>query len=78
VRKEVPAYKWSVVCRPNDQGGLGVHDLEVKNIALLGKWLSKVLTKDSTCLANYLKNKVCWFKGDIPSVLKIWRFTLLG
>jgi hypothetical protein len=31
--------KWSVVCRPKDQGGLGIKDLEVKNTALLGKWL---------------------------------------
>ena len=37
--------KWSVVCRPKDQGGLGVHDLEVKNRALLGKWLFKLLTE---------------------------------
>jgi len=29
--------KWSVVYRPKDQGGLGIHDLEVKNIAVLGK-----------------------------------------
>jgi hypothetical protein len=34
-----------VVCRPKDQG-LGVHDLEVKNSALLGKWLFKLLTED--------------------------------
>jgi hypothetical protein len=27
-------------------GGLGVHDLEVKNSALLGKWLFKLLTED--------------------------------
>lgn len=27
--------KWSVVCRPKDQGGLGIHDLEVKNRAYL-------------------------------------------
>jgi hypothetical protein len=35
-----------VVCHPKDQGGLGVHDLEVKNSALLGKQLFKLLTKD--------------------------------
>jgi hypothetical protein len=38
--------KWSVVCRPKDHRGLGVHDLEVKNSALLGKWLFKLLTED--------------------------------
>jgi hypothetical protein len=40
--------KWSVVCSPKDQGGLGIGDLEVKNIALLGKWLFKLLTEEGT------------------------------
>jgi hypothetical protein len=34
--------------RPKDQGGLGIHDLEVKNTALLGKWLFKLLMEDGT------------------------------
>ena len=38
--------KWSVVCRPKDQGGLGIHDLEVKNATLLGKWLFKLLSEE--------------------------------
>jgi hypothetical protein len=39
---------WNDVCYLKDQGGLGIHDLEVKNTALLGKWLFKLLTKDDT------------------------------
>jgi hypothetical protein len=35
-----------VVCQPKDQWGLGIHDLEVKNKALLGKWLFGLLTED--------------------------------
>jgi hypothetical protein len=35
-KKKYRLAKWSVVCSPKDQGGLGVHDLEVKNTALLG------------------------------------------
>ena len=45
-RKKYRLTKWSVVCHPKDQGGLGIHDLEVKNRALLGKWLFKLLFKD--------------------------------
>jgi hypothetical protein len=39
---------WNVVCRPKDQGGLGIHDFEFKNTALLGKWLFKILTEEGT------------------------------
>jgi hypothetical protein len=38
--------KWNVVCHPKDMGELGVHDIEVKNSALLGNWLFKLLTED--------------------------------
>jgi hypothetical protein len=45
-KKKYRLVKWSVLYRPKDQGGLGVHDLKVKNSALLGKWLFKLLTED--------------------------------
>jgi hypothetical protein len=61
-----------VVYRPKDQGGLGVHDLKVKNLALLGKWLFKLLTEDGvwqTLLKRkYISSKalsqVLWKPGD--------------
>jgi hypothetical protein len=56
VRKKYRLAKWSVVCSPKDQGGLGIHDLEVKNIALLGKWLFKLLIEEGTC-QTILKRK---------------------
>jgi hypothetical protein len=34
-----------VVCHPKDQGGFAIHDIEVKNIALLDKWLLSFLLK---------------------------------
>jgi hypothetical protein len=61
-----------VVCSPKDQGGLGIHDLEVKNTALLGKWLFKLLTVEGTW-QTILKRKyigpkalsqVLWRPGD--------------
>jgi hypothetical protein len=45
-RKKYRLAKWSFVCSPKDQGGLGIQDLEVKNTALLGKWLFRLFTKD--------------------------------
>jgi hypothetical protein len=47
-KKKYQLAKWSVVCCPKDQGGLGIHDLSVKNATLLGKWLFKLLTEDET------------------------------
>jgi hypothetical protein len=34
------------VCRPKDQGEVGIRDLEFQNRALLGKWLFKILCED--------------------------------
>jgi hypothetical protein len=38
--------KWSGVCAPKRPRGLGIQDLELKNTALLGKWLFRLLTRD--------------------------------
>ena len=38
--------KWNIICRPKDQGGLGVEVLELKNKILLCKWLFKILNED--------------------------------
>jgi hypothetical protein len=71
-KKKYRLTKWSVVCCPKDQGGLGIHDLSVKNTALLGKWLFKLLTEDGIW-QNILKKKyiglralsqVLWKPGD--------------
>ena len=45
-RKKYRLAKWSMAYRPKDQGGLGIHDLQAKNKALLSKWLFKLLTED--------------------------------
>jgi hypothetical protein len=34
-KRNIDWLKWSAVCSPKDRGGLGIHDLEIKNIALL-------------------------------------------
>jgi hypothetical protein len=60
------------VCSPKDQGELGIHNLEVKNTALLGKWLFKLLTEEGMW-QTILKRKyigpkalsqVLWKPGD--------------
>ena len=37
--------KWNIVCRPKDQGGLGIAVLEIKNKCLLSKWLIKLMNE---------------------------------
>ena len=71
-KKKYRLAKWSILSQPKDQGGLGIHDLNLKNIALLSKWLFKLLTTDGTwqqLLRNkYLASKplvqVDWKPGD--------------
>jgi hypothetical protein len=55
-KKKHRLVKWSVFCTPKDQGGLGIHVLQVKITALLGKWLFKLLTEDGAW-QNLLKQK---------------------
>jgi hypothetical protein len=71
-KKKYRLARWSIVCRPKEQGGLGIIDLEAKNTALLGKWLFKLLTEDGvwqTLLRRkYLGSKtlsqMTWKPGD--------------
>ena len=56
--------KWDILCKPKDQGGLGIHNLELKNIALLSKWLYHLLTTDGTW-QQILRNK---YLGTKPLV----------
>jgi hypothetical protein len=55
-KKKYRLDKWSVVCSPKDKGGNGIHNLEVKNTVLLGKWLFKLLIEEGMW-QNILKRK---------------------
>jgi hypothetical protein len=60
-QKEIPIEKWNIICRPKDQGGLGIEVLEIKNRCLLSKWLDKLINQEGVwqeLLHNkYLNNK---------------------
>jgi hypothetical protein len=45
-KKKYSLAMWNIVYRPKDQRGLGIHDILIKNSALLGKWLFRLLTKN--------------------------------
>jgi hypothetical protein len=46
-KKKYRLTKWKIICRPKDQGGLGVVDLEIHNRCLLSKWLFNLINTDS-------------------------------
>ena len=57
------------MCQPKEQGRVGIHNLELKNIALLSKWLYRLLTTEGTW-PQIIKNK---YLGSKPIVQAQWK-----
>ena len=47
---------WETVCRPDSQGGLGVHYLQHTNLVLLTKWVSRLLTPSGDLVSVLLQD----------------------
>ena len=45
-KKKYRFTRWDIVCQPKDQGGLGIHNLEIQNKCLLSKWLFKLINEE--------------------------------
>ncbi|XP_044947663.1 uncharacterized protein LOC123397007 [Hordeum vulgare subsp. vulgare] len=54
---KVKLARWDMICRPKDQGGLGIENLEVKNKCLLSKWLYRISTETEGMWIQILRNK---------------------
>lgn len=54
--------KWGEVYRDKSRGGLGLKDLQCYNLALVGKWVWRVLNCEEGLLLRVLKSKY----GDRP------------
>jgi hypothetical protein len=69
--------KWNIICRPKDQGGLGIEDLEIKNRCLLSKWLDKLINQEGVwqeLLHNkYVNNKTLSQVTVQPHDSPFWR-----
>ena len=61
--------KCVILCQSKEQGGLGIQNLELKNIALLSKWLYRLITIDGTW-QQILRNR---YLGTKPLVQVQWR-----
>jgi hypothetical protein len=55
-RKKYRLTKWKVICRPVEQGGLGVKDLKVQDKSLLSKWWYRLINGDGQW-QQLLRNK---------------------
>lgn len=68
---------WPIVCSPKDQGGLGVLDLEVMNLSLLGKWLWKLETENGLwqdfIKKKYLSQQILSQVPVKPGVSQLWQ-----
>ena len=49
--------KWSEICKPKDQGGLGVISSKRMNIALLSKWLWRIQTDEGGLWLEIIRAK---------------------
>jgi hypothetical protein len=56
-KKKYSLTRWNIICRPKDQGGLGVEVLELKNKCLLSKWLFKILNEQEGAWLELIHNK---------------------
>jgi hypothetical protein len=60
-KKKYGLSKWSILCQPKDQGGLGIMNIVIQNQCLLSKWLYKLINEKGMwqdVLRNkYMKNK---------------------
>jgi hypothetical protein len=76
-KKKYRLTKWNIVCRPKDQGGLGIEVLELKNKCLLSKWLFKILTEEGMwqqILTNkYLKHQTLAQVEAKPTDSPFWK-----
>jgi hypothetical protein len=68
--------KWKIICRPKDQGGLGVIDLAIYNRCLLSKWFFNLINTDGAW-QQLLRNKYLGDKSITQVGKKAQRFTVL-
>jgi hypothetical protein len=76
-KKKYRLTKWDIICRPKDQGGLGVEVLDLKNKSLLSKWLFKLVNEKGVwqeLLQNkYLKDKTLSQVSVKPTDSQFWK-----
>ena len=55
--------KWEAVCLPKEKGGLGIKDINIFNLALLGKWRWNLFQHEGQLWARVLESKYGGWRG---------------
>jgi hypothetical protein len=80
-KKKYRLTRWNIICRPKDQGGLGIDVLDIKNSCLLSKWLFKLLNEKGMwqeLIHKYLKTKTLSQVQAKPIDSPFWKGILRG
>lgn len=52
--RKIAWVRWSRVCLPKESGGLGIRNMEIFNIVLLGKWKWRMLADKNSVWSVFL------------------------
>ena len=58
-QKHISWVSWANVCKPKEEGGLGVKDIRMFNCALLAKWKWRLLSEEKGIWKEILVSKYC-------------------
>ena len=48
---------WDDICKPTGQGGLGVHHLKTMNVALLSKWVKRIVGPEEDVIGAVMRDR---------------------
>ena len=69
--------KWEMVCRPKDQGGLGIINTRIMNDCLMVKWIWKIFQEPDELWFKFLKAKYMgeggFFESKTKGVSQFWQ-----
>ncbi|XP_058722219.1 uncharacterized protein LOC131594138 [Vicia villosa] len=73
VRKSIHWVCWDTVCKTKEEGGLGIKNVEIMNVALISKWKWRILNENDAVWsgilkARYGKVKLKVLVGDVAVV----------
>jgi hypothetical protein len=57
MKRRISWVKWTDICKPKQEGGVGIRDIRLVNLSLLAKWRWKLLTNDDEVWKNLIVAK---------------------